>query len=203
MTNWAEIYWRLSRYWPNDRRFQYDQFGQCPVSVAMSALEWGSKLERERLHSEEMAVAQLCAAYLNSQKTGPPYFGIADVCLFAPKEDGFPQWLCDCFVSLIESGDLPTWVCRLIPLDIILLSSTDSSSARHPRLLMAKGIALIGPREVPGGIRAGAAVSDGTSGILRLTDIDSGEQTDGVVVPLLPPGCYLDIFISVEEEEDV
>jgi len=168
----------------------------------MSALEWGARLERERLHSSELPVAQLCAAFLNSQKLKPPYYGISDLCLFTPKSDGIPSWVCDCFASLIDSEDLPSWVMELIPLSAILAGSASPGTAVKPRLWIAKGVALIGPRAVPGGIRAGAAVSDGAvRGAVRLFDADNMSART-VIVPALSSGCYFDSFWEVAGGED-
>lgn len=111
--------------------------------MILDALDYGERLEKERLHLEEIAIAQLTTFYFNSQKSKPPYKNVDDFCFFKAK-DRFSDAVCSTFRSLLDANKVPNWAVSVLPI-IELDSGAISNRPVYPRLYSAPGIFLLCP----------------------------------------------------------
>jgi hypothetical protein len=143
------------------------------------ALSTGLKLERERLHSEEEAIAQLTAIYFNSQKTKPPYLSRTDFYIYPPlEESSIPAEVCNTFLALVKEQILPSWALRLSPVEEIQKGASEKVGVAKVRLWMCRGLALICPNFEQEVLTAGLAIidDDAPSGRVAVWDVDTNEE---------------------------
>lgn len=103
--------------WPQDSRFDHENFATQPVELILSALKHGEKIQSQKLHLREIAIAQLTAVYVNSQKTKPPYSTTKEFCHFWPKDEHYSNEICQTILSLLEDNLFPDWAGNYIPID--------------------------------------------------------------------------------------
>lgn len=130
--------------WPQDSRFDAENFATQPVALILSALEHGEKILAQKMHLKEIGIAQLTAVYANSQKLKPPYFTVKDFCHFWPKDEHFSFEICQNILSLIEDNLLPDWVLSYLPINE--LGHRDRSfTVKKPRAFANPWIYILSP----------------------------------------------------------
>lgn len=115
--------------------------------MILDALEKGEKFERERLHFEEIAIAQLSSLLYRFNVTKPPYKSTEDFCFFKSQDKKFSTACCNTFQSLLDDQKIPTWAISEIPVMELIEGATDGR-AKPPRAFVAVGILLICPEIV-------------------------------------------------------
>ena len=114
----------------------------------LEALREGEEIERQKQHAAEMAIAQLTAVYINSQKTKPPYYSPQDFCLFAPKTDSqLPEKVVATIHNLRRDELLPVSAGAWLPWESIPALSSDRSLKipKRLRMLRTRGAWAIAP----------------------------------------------------------
>ncbi|QSJ14594.1 hypothetical protein JYQ62_22100 [Nostoc sp. UHCC 0702] len=168
----------MKKLWPFESGFSSMNFGLQPIWLVLNALSEGRRLEKERLHHQEMAVAQLTSIYFNSQKTKPPYTRASDFyCFPLEEQSSISPVICNTFLSLCRDESLPSWALRLAPVDELQKGASDGGSTSKPRLWMCRGIALICPVLEDEVLSVGLAIvdDDAPSGRVTVWDVDTGE----------------------------
>ncbi|MFZ9301699.1 MAG: hypothetical protein ACO23V_12085 [Chitinophagaceae bacterium] len=96
------------------------------------------------MHLQEIAIAQLTAVYVNSQKTKPPYSTTKEFCHFWPKDEHYSFAVCQTIISLIEDNLFPDWAASYLPVD--QLGYRDRGFSVHkPRVLANAWIYVLCP----------------------------------------------------------
>lgn len=154
------------------------------------------------MYKQELPIAQLSAIYANSQKTKPPYYSPAELCIFTPKEDKIPTVICNTFVNLAETMDLPVWALVLAPVSE-LESGANNKDIAKPRCWTSHGICLVAPQISAIGLKIGMALTDGNkSGKVTVFDVDSNQSYEIVVPSDLKAGAYLDVVWELIPESE-
>lgn len=130
--------------WPQDSRFDSENFANQPVELILSALNHGEKIQSQKLHLQEIAIAQLTAVYVNSQKTKPPYSTTKEFCHFWPKDEHFSFEVCQTILSLIDDNLFPDWLVSYLPVDQIGYRDR-KVSVRLPRVFANPWIYILSP----------------------------------------------------------
>jgi len=147
--------------------------------LILQAYEHAEKLERDRLHKEELGIAKLTAFFMNSKidpkKTEP--FEPKQFCHWLPHEEQdktISSAACNAFWSLIKDSLMPKWAVPLVPLDKLKANQSDAAVSR-PRAWAAEGVLLLIPRIAGKVVTAEFAVIESVSGVIDVQDIDSGK----------------------------
>lgn len=160
--------------------------------MLLQAYEWAEKLERDRLHKEELGIAQLAMLYYNSKidpKKSEPLTP-DKFCYWMPateQEKGIASSACDAFFSLIKDSLMPAWVVPLVPIDRLKANQAHASLSR-PRAWIAEGVLLLMPRIMGQAVTAEFALIDGVSGIVDVQDVDSGKW---YAIDVPPDDCWM------------
>ncbi len=186
-TDWEDIYWQVQWYWPNDPRFNADNFGFMPITTIMSALKHGKILDTQDKDDMTMLQSQTLCLQANANrdlKKHPP-IEPKDVQPFQKilkelKGSSTPLTAANTVRSLLKDQKLPTWLDGLLPMDE-LLEAKVSGNAPNQNRLWANGVAQIGlinPRIVGDKVRCDmAAFEDGiTDQQIPLYDMDTREK---------------------------
>lgn len=154
------------------------------------------------MHKTELPIAQLTAIYANSQKTKPPYYSPAELCIFTPKEDKIPTLVCNTFINLAETSDLPVWALVLAPVSE-LESGANQKEVAKPRCWTSHGICLVAPQISAIGLKIGMALTNGKkSGRINFFDVDNNQVYEVIVPAELKPGAYLDVVWELVLKDD-
>jgi hypothetical protein len=145
----------------------------------LQAYEYAEKFERDRLHKEELGIAQLTMLYLNSKidtkKTEP--YKTDQFCFWLPQakqDQSIASSACDAFFSLVKDNLMPAWVVPLVPIEQ-LKSNQAHAAVSRPRAWVGEGVLLLVPRIVGKVVTAEFAVIEGRPGTVQVKDVDSGK----------------------------
>lgn len=145
----------------------------------MQAYEWAEKLERDRLHKEELGIASLSALFANSnrdpKKSDP--FKPEQFCFWKPATEAaqsIAPSACDAYFSLIKDNVMPAWVVPLSPIEQLKAGQTGARVSR-PRAWIGEGVLLLMPRISGKVVTAQFALIDGAQGVVDVRDVDSGK----------------------------
>lgn len=176
----------------------------------LQAIEYGSKLDEERLHLEELGISTLSSIMVNinrdpKSKPAEPhdfqYFMRGDRSIF-------DSTICDCFDSIARDRLMPDWALEYIPQNLTdeLLKNRKFNPVRGVRMLLGDSIAIFSPQfkgdkvDVPLGVM-GAIVN----GIYNVIDVDSGEKF--IISIEMPaesegqPQAFVDYTFEISEME--
>lgn len=169
--------WEIRSLWPGYSQFEGDRFGNQPVRVLLAALKYGKQLRWERLHQQELPIAQLTSMFFNANrgpKQEPQH--TADFCFFTPRtKDEIPAQCCDTFFALARDSLVPAWVVALAPIGKLKAGKKGGESS-STRAIAGDGIFIVSPRVEGNRLKAPLAVLEGvTAGVHTLCDLDSGQ----------------------------
>lgn len=175
------MFWRLRRYWPNDDRFNVENFSTQPTWLVLQAIEYGAKLNEESYHFQELGISTLSSILVNVNKDSKSKPAKPEDFHYFMREARslFDSTVCDCFDSIARDRLMPDWVLEFIPPDLIdeLIRNRKYNPVRGIRLLKNDSIALFLPEirgdnvSIPLGV-----MGEVENGIHELLDVDSGQR---------------------------
>ena len=184
MNDWVALFYRCRFLWPNDDRFNSDNFGSQPFKSVIEAIQWGEKLREEQLHLQELGTALLSSLTLNlNRDPKSPPVKESDFHHFGRKaQDVYPSKVCDAYLQLFADKQIPDFA-----LDIIsgeLLQAFIDGKTGQPidgcRALVGDGLILIAPIIYRQGnivqIQFGIMDDGVENGPIELTDVDTGDR---------------------------
>lgn len=145
----------------------------------MQALDWGARIHREELHSEELGIAGLTALMVNinrDPKKGEPV-SREDFFNFKPQkeEEKISPQAADAFFSLSMDSTMPFWVPSLAPVEK-LRACRAHGAFPYPRVWMNDDVFLVLPTLTGDRVKFAFGVIRGGGGTITVEDPDSGNR---------------------------
>lgn len=126
--DWAEIYWLLQLYFPQEQRFNAEQFASCPIILIEQAIAASSRLELEpRSHRAAVPVSLLGCYTLAGQGVEsfePSHFNPFEKILNQQEAlQEVDSAIARTLIELVDTGQVPSWAIPLIPLGKMRLAA--------------------------------------------------------------------------------
>jgi hypothetical protein len=146
--DWNKLFWQIQRYFPNDTRFNWENFGDQPEWLIYQAFEQGKRQVQEFLYGLELPIASFHSTYYNAhldtKKNSP--VKVKNLCYFLPKESsGIPSIVGDTFFSLVREEIIPRWALAIAPINELRNLKTGFKPS-YPRAVWGDGVIVFNPQ---------------------------------------------------------
>jgi hypothetical protein len=147
----------------------------------LQAIEYGSKLNEEEYHYQELGVSTLSSILVNVNKDSKSKPAKPDDFQYFMRQSRsmFDSTICDCFDSIARDRLMPEWVLEYTPVELLdeLLKNRKYNTVRGCRMLLSEAIVIFSPEirgdrvEIPLGV-----MGELENGVYEFSDVDSGAK---------------------------
>lgn len=120
--DWGEIFWRLQGLYPNDERFNKDNFAKCSLLLIEQALQSAvqRQLEQAAMNAAPIAAVGTIIAAATGAKLEPSFFNPFEAALYEKSA----KQACDieaarAFLQMAKEGLLPSWAINRVDINLI------------------------------------------------------------------------------------